>query len=129
MLYDVSKAPKNAGDARSRGPRGSDRKRSITAAIDSMKGWCSSADGIGGGLSSLSTAGVFQPSIKGTIAISQARCEELQDSESAVTCICFGLERLLRAYVLFATASKDGTVVNFRCYRKGMEVAMFRRSA
>jgi len=71
----------------------------------------------------------------GTKAMKQARREgdvnadlrpvqELQDSESAVTCIAFGQERLHKAYVLLATASKDGTVVIYRCYRTEMEIAM-----
>jgi len=118
------------------GPEGNDRRRSITAAIDSMKNWFgSSAPGGGGGPSSLATAGILRPSLKGTKAMKQARREgdsnadlrpvqELQDSESAVTCICFGQERLHKAYVLLATASKDGTVVIYRCYRTEMEVAM-----
>merc|ERR1712093_539206 len=50
--------------------------------------------------------------------------QELQDSESAVTCICFGQERLHKAYVLLATASKDGAVVVYRCYRTEMEIGM-----
>merc|ERR1719265_1806962 len=100
-----------------------------------MNWFGSSAPGGGGGPSSLSTAGILRPSLKGTKAMKQARREgdsnadlrpvqELQDSESAVTCICFGQERLHKAYVLLATASKDGTVVIYRCYRTEMEVAM-----
>merc|ERR1719335_1938080 len=79
--------------------------------------------------------GVLRPSLKGTKAMKQARrdgdvnadlrpVQELQDSESAVTCICFGQERLHKAYILLATASKDGTVVIYRCYRTEMEIAM-----
>ena len=47
--------------------------------------------------------------------------QELQDGESAVTCICFGQEKIHRAYILLAAASKDGTVVVYRCYRTEME--------
>merc|ERR1712064_103641 len=46
------------------------------------------------------------------------------DSESAVTCTCFGQERSHKSYILLATASKDGTVVIYRCYRTEMEIAM-----
>merc|ERR1719221_579010 len=50
--------------------------------------------------------------------------QELMDSESAICCLCFGQERLHKAYILLATASKDGTVVIYRCYRTEMEIAM-----
>ena len=52
--------------------------------------------------------------------------QELQDSESAVTCICFGQERQHRAYILLAAASKDGTVVIYRCYRARVRAAELR---
>lgn len=94
-------------------------------AIDSVKSW------FGG---DRSKTGVLRPSLKGTKSMKQARkdaepqdlrpVQELQDSESAVTCICFGQERLHKAYVLLATASKDGTIVIYRCYRTEMEIAM-----
>mmetsp|Transcript_66739 Transcript_66739/g.105579 ORF Transcript_66739/g.105579 Transcript_66739/m.105579 type:complete len:641 (+) Transcript_66739:148-2070(+) len=82
-----------------------------------------------------SNQGVLRPSLKGTKTMKNSRREgdanadlrpvqELQDSESAVTCICFGQERLHKAYVLLATASKDGTVVIYRCYRTEMEIVM-----
>jgi len=98
-------------------------------AIDSVKSW------FGGQPRGASNQGVLRPSLKGTKAMKQARREgdvnadlrpvqELQDSESAVTCICFGQERLHKAYVLLATASKDGTVVIYRCYRTEMETQM-----
>jgi small GTP-binding protein len=110
----------------------SDRRGSISAAIDSVKSWFGGTERAGGRGAS---AGVLRPSLKGTKAMKQARREgdvnadlrpvqELQDSESAVTCICFGQERLHKAYVLLATASKDGTVVIYRCYRTEMEIAM-----
>jgi WD40 repeat protein len=54
--------------------------------------------------------------------------QELQDSESAVTCIVFGQENLHKAYILLATASKDGTVVIYRCYRTEMEISMLPES-
>jgi len=109
------------------------RRSSISAAIDSVKSWFGAApDRIGG---RPANAGVLRPSLKGTKQMKQARREgdinadlrpvqELQDSESAVTCISFGQERLHKAYVLLATASKDGTVVIYRCYRTEMEIAM-----
>ncbi|CAE7723889.1 XI-2, partial [Symbiodinium sp. CCMP2456] len=108
-----------AGDARQPG--------AISSAIDSVKSWFGGERAKG--------QGVLRPSLKGTKAMKQARKEgdpnvdlrpvqELQDSDSAVTCICFGQERLHKAYVLLATASKDGTVVVYRCYRTEMEIAM-----
>lgn len=99
---------------------------SISKAIDSVKSWF-------GGDRPKGSSGVLRPSLKGTKTMKQAQKEgdlhlrpvqELQDSESAVTCICFGQERLHKAYLLLATASKDGTVVVYRCYRTEMEVAM-----
>ncbi|CAE8607197.1 unnamed protein product, partial [Polarella glacialis] len=79
-------------------------KSSISAAIDSVKSWFGGAGERGG----KANAGVLLPSLKGTKAMKQARAQaadvnadlrpvqELQDSESAVTCICFGQERLHR---------------------------------
>lgn len=104
------------------------RRSSISAAIDSVKSW------FGGAERGRANQGVLRPSLKGTKAMKQARREgdvnadlrpvqELQDSESAVTCIVFGQERLHKAYILLATASKDGTVVIYRCYRTEMEIA------
>ncbi|CAD7956287.1 unnamed protein product [Amoebophrya sp. A120] len=83
----------------------------------------------------LSQIGVLKPSLKGTKLMKQNRREgdvatelrpvqELQDSESAVTCIVFGQERLHRSYILLAAASKDGTVVIYRCYRTEMELSI-----
>ncbi|CAJ1340205.1 unnamed protein product, partial [Effrenium voratum] len=104
-----------------------EKASSISMAIDSVKSW------FGGDRSK--SAGILRPSLKGTKNMKQARkdpdpsmdlrpVQELQDSESAVTCICFGQERQHKAYVLLATASKDGTVVVYRCYRTEMEIAM-----
>jgi len=119
-----------AGDVMS--PDGT-RRSSISAAIDSVKSWFG---GAGAERSMRSpNSGVLRPSLKGTKAMKKDRREgdvnadlrpvqELQDSESAVTCICFGQERLHKAYILLATASKDGTVVIYRCYRTEMEIAM-----
>jgi len=109
------------------------RRSSISAAIDSVKSWFGNAPDRMGSRSA--NAGILRPSLKGTKAMKQARREgdlnadlrpvqELQDSESAVTCISFGQERLHKAYVLLATASKDGTVVIYRCYRTEMEIAL-----
>eukprot|EP00933_Yihiella_yeosuensis_P047901 TRINITY_DN43899_c0_g1_i1.p1 TRINITY_DN43899_c0_g1~~TRINITY_DN43899_c0_g1_i1.p1 ORF type:complete len:444 (+),score=88.36 TRINITY_DN43899_c0_g1_i1:198-1529(+) len=100
-------------------------------AIDSVKNWLSGDKAGQRG----TNAGILRPSLRGTKTMKQARkdgdlnadlrpVQELQDSESAVTCICFGQERLHKAYVLLATASKDGTVVVYRCYRTEMEIAM-----
>jgi len=111
-------------------PDGNTRS-SISAAIDSVKSWFGAADRQGG---RSGNQGVLRPSLKGTKAM-KASCregdvnadlrpvQELQDSESAVTCIAFGQERLHKAYILLATASKDGTVIIYRCYRTEMEIA------
>jgi len=107
------------------------RKSSISAAIDSVKSWFGAADRTG---ARSANQGVLRPSLKGTKTMKQARREgdinadlkpvqELQDSESAVTCLAFGQERLHKTFILLATASKDGTVVVYRCYRTEMEIA------
>eukprot|EP00443_Scrippsiella_acuminata_P068851 CAMPEP_0115487064 /NCGR_PEP_ID=MMETSP0271-20121206/60759_1 /TAXON_ID=71861 /ORGANISM="Scrippsiella trochoidea, Strain CCMP3099" /LENGTH=1711 /DNA_ID=CAMNT_0002915095 /DNA_START=96 /DNA_END=5231 /DNA_ORIENTATION=+ len=104
------------------------RRSSISAAIDSVKSW------FGGAERGRANQGVLRPSLKGTKTMKVARREgdvnadlrpvqELQDSESAVTCICFGQEKYKRNYILLATASKDGTVVIYRAYRTEMEMA------
>merc|ERR1719181_2388800 len=78
---------------------------------------------------------VLKPSLKGTKAMKSSRrdsegmadlkpVQELQDSDSAVTCICFGQENANRAYILLAAASKDGQVVVYRCYRTEMELKL-----
>lgn len=106
---------------------GGNRRSSISAALDSVKSWWSGSE------RSRAHQGVLRQSLKGTKAMKQARREgdinadlrpvqELQDTESAVTCICFGQERLHKNYILLATASKDGTVVIYRCYRTEMEI-------
>jgi len=109
------------------------KRSSISVAFDSVKSWfAQSAD-----RNSARTPhqGVLKPSLKGTRAMKKAGREgdtnadlrpvqELQDSESAVTCIVFGKEKHHKTYILLATASKDGTVVIYRCYRTEMEVAM-----
>lgn len=104
-------------------PRGT-----MTAAFESVKSW------FGGAERGRTHQGVLRPSLKGTKSMKMAKREgdimadlrpvqELQDSESAVTCICFGQERLHKFYILLATASKDGTVVLYRCYRTEMEIS------
>lgn len=136
-LIDAVKVVISVGDEPEEGAGGLDpmspdmnRRSSISAAIDSVKSW------FGGAERGRGNYGVLRPSLKGTKSMKQARTtqndvnadlrpvQELQDSESAVTCICFGQERLHRAYILLATASKDGTVVIYRCYRTEMEIAM-----
>ena len=54
---------------------------------------------------------------------------ELQDSEQAVTCICFGQESANPAYILLAAASTDGQGGVYRCYRNGMELELLTDSA
>lgn len=39
----------------------------------------------------------------------------------AITCLAFGAEREQRDYILLATASKNGDVVIYRCYRTDIE--------
>ncbi|CBZ56289.1 Myosin, related [Neospora caninum Liverpool] len=51
--------------------------------------------------------------------------QELQDSDSAITCVVFGKEKDNRDYILLAAASKDGSVVIYRCYRLEAERQMF----
>ncbi|KFH09200.1 myosin F [Toxoplasma gondii VAND] len=51
--------------------------------------------------------------------------QELQDSDSAITCVVFGKEKENRDYILLAAASKDGSVVIYRCYRLEAERQMF----
>mmetsp|Transcript_66996 Transcript_66996/g.193594 ORF Transcript_66996/g.193594 Transcript_66996/m.193594 type:complete len:1699 (+) Transcript_66996:102-5198(+) len=100
----------------------------VSAAFESVKSWFGGAD------RGRTHQGVLRPSLKGTKAMKSNRREgdimadlrpvqELQDSESAVTCICFGQERLHKDYILLATASKDGTVVLYRCYRTEIEIS------
>jgi len=110
-----------------------DDKSSLSAALDSVKTWFGPRDRV---LCSDLQQGVLTASLRGTKAIRQAIREsangngdlkpvqELTDSESAITCMCFGQERVHKAYILLATASKDGTVVIYRCYRTEMEIAM-----
>jgi len=132
--YD-EEGPDGAAAGLEQSPDGNKRS-SIASAIDSVKNWFTPAQ-TGGAGGQKAGAGVLRPSLKGTKAMKQASrgasadlnmelrpVQELQDSESAVTCICFGQERLHKAYVLLATASKDGTVVIYRCYRTEMEVNM-----
>jgi len=106
------------------------RKSSISQAIDSVKSWFG-ADGRTGNRSA--SQGVLRPSLKAPKASRMHRREgdintelravtELQDTESAVTCITFGQERLHRNYILLATASKDGSVTIYRCHRTQMEL-------
>ena len=114
-------------------PGGSPQQTSsaVSAALDSFKSWL----GVKGGANGASknhALGVLQSSLKGTKSM-KAACkdpdalsdlrpvQELQDGESAVTCICFGQEKIHKGYILLAAASKDGTVVIYRCYRTEME--------
>uniref|UniRef100_A0A0G4GR33 Myosin motor domain-containing protein n=1 Tax=Chromera velia CCMP2878 TaxID=1169474 RepID=A0A0G4GR33_9ALVE len=81
---------------------------------------------------------LLRPSLKGTESMrTQAggkprkeadwqdlRCvQEVTESESAVTCLCFGQERHHLHYYLMACASKDGNIVIYRIYRTEMERA------
>ena len=45
--------------------------------------------------------------------------QELQETESAVTCLSFGHERHHRGYALLATGAKDGSVTVYRCAHAG----------
>ena len=104
----------------------------VSQALDQFKNWLgvprlnSQRSGVG------SHTGVLLSSLKGTKSM-KAACkdseatselrpvQELQDGESAVTCIAFGQEKIHRSYILLAAASKDGTVVVYRCYRTEVE--------
>eukprot|EP00398_MALV-I-01_sp_L67-1_P001022 gene1022-573_t len=55
--------------------------------------------------------------------------QELQDSESAITCIVFGQERLHLGFILLAAAAKDGVVVVYRLPRSAMEQQMFEQTS
>eukprot|EP00746_Dinoflagellata_sp_MGD_P010142 gnl/MRDRNA2_/MRDRNA2_120859_c0_seq1.p1 gnl/MRDRNA2_/MRDRNA2_120859_c0~~gnl/MRDRNA2_/MRDRNA2_120859_c0_seq1.p1 ORF type:complete len:523 (+),score=83.90 gnl/MRDRNA2_/MRDRNA2_120859_c0_seq1:44-1612(+) len=76
---------------------------------------------------------VLKPSLKGTRAMKVTQgdglsdlrpVQELQDAESAITCVIFGQENLHKSYVLLVTASENGVAVIYRCYRTKMEIAM-----
>jgi len=135
-IYDAVKMVLSAGQEPECDPEGfspdGTKRSSISAAITSVKAWFGGSEGRGG---NRANQGVLRPSLKGTKAMKQARKEgdiqaelravqELSDSESAVTCICFGQERLHKAYILLACGAKDGTVVIYRCYRTEMEISM-----
>ncbi|PFH31306.1 myosin F [Besnoitia besnoiti] len=64
---------------------------------------------------------------KGADAHSVVPVQELQDSDSAITCVVFGKEKDNRDYILLAAASKDGSVVIYRCYRLEAERQIFDR--
>uniref|UniRef100_A0A0G4GQT3 Uncharacterized protein n=1 Tax=Chromera velia CCMP2878 TaxID=1169474 RepID=A0A0G4GQT3_9ALVE len=83
---------------------------------------------------------LLRPSLRGTESMRSAvgakgrkeaewkdlRCvQEVKgsESESAVTCLCFGQERHHLHYYLMACASKDGNIVIYRIYRTEMERA------
>eukprot|EP00923_Selenidium_pygospionis_P051384 GHVN01089204.1.p1 GENE.GHVN01089204.1~~GHVN01089204.1.p1 ORF type:complete len:1366 (+),score=163.96 GHVN01089204.1:999-5096(+) len=53
-------------------------------------------------------------------------CNEIRGSESAVTCIAFGQEKMHTRFVLLAVAAKDGTVVVYRVYRTEIEVELLK---
>ena len=107
----------------------------VTQALDQFKSWLGvqkSQTGFKVGGPPGSSLSVLANSLKGTRAMKAASkdlesvselrpVQELQDGESAITCIAFGQEKIHRAYVLLAAASKDGTVVIYRCYRTEME--------
>uniref|UniRef100_A0A0G4I0A2 Uncharacterized protein n=1 Tax=Chromera velia CCMP2878 TaxID=1169474 RepID=A0A0G4I0A2_9ALVE len=81
---------------------------------------------------------LLRPSLKGTESMGRqagekpreeggwndVRCvQKVTESESAVTCVCFGQERQHFHYYLLAAAAKDGNVVIYRIYRTEMERA------
>jgi len=84
------------------------------------------------------TDGPLQASLKGTEGMRAADrrtdtawadirpVQELQETESAVTCLSFGQERHHRGYVLLATGAKDGSVTVYRCYRTEMELSILK---
>ena len=102
--------------------------------LDSFKSWF----GVKGSARSAGTSnggGVLLCSLKGTKALKSALkdpeaisdlrpTQELQDSESAITCVCFGQEKVHKEFILLAAACKDGTVVIYRCYRTELEMQL-----
>jgi len=61
---------------------------------------------------------------EGEVASAILPVQEFQNSDSAVSCLCFGQERFHKLYMLLAAAFEDGDVVIFRCHRTEMERAM-----
>eukprot|EP00922_Rhytidocystis_sp_ex-Travisia-forbesii_P058005 GHVS01085809.1.p1 GENE.GHVS01085809.1~~GHVS01085809.1.p1 ORF type:complete len:419 (+),score=71.88 GHVS01085809.1:2-1258(+) len=106
--------------------------------MDTMKTWFgppSSSSSISGRQHKLAQPAhqLLRPSLRGTHSQRSTGggklCElrpvqELQDTDSAVTCVTFGQEKLYKDYCLLACASKDGNVVVYRCYRTEMELRL-----
>ncbi|EER20303.1 myosin F, putative [Perkinsus marinus ATCC 50983] len=103
----------------------------LSGALETFKGWFKGSDN-----KVRRSNGVLKASLRGNKtmrerggpnkdpAVADIRpVQEIQDSETAVTCIAFGQEKLHRSHILLAAASKDGTVVVYRCYRTEMELA------
>eukprot|EP01068_Selenidium_serpulae_P014992 Selendium_serpulae@DN6166_c0_g1_i2.p1 len=55
-------------------------------------------------------------------------CHEIRATNSAVTCLTFGQEKSHLYYILLATASKDGSVIIYKCYRTEAEIQMLKDS-
>ncbi|KAF4705085.1 hypothetical protein FOZ63_012578, partial [Perkinsus olseni] len=103
----------------------------LSGALETFKGWFKGSDN-----KAHRSGGVLKASLRGNKTMKERGSpnkdppvadvrpvQEIQDSETAVTCIAFGQEKLHRSHILLAAASKDGTVVIYRCYRTEMELA------
>lgn len=95
----------------------------IAAAVDSVKSWFS-VGAMGPLRPSLNHRTAMMNSPTATVVNNLMVVHERKDSENAVTCMCFGQERAHKAYVLLATAYKDGMAIVYRCYRTEMELRM-----
>jgi len=135
---DYSFKPENRGSVDMRHSESSDAKQDPRrgSVMDSVTGFMKSmlgANPTGTDKSRRGNEGVLRPSLKGPKSMRQTRPEaiadlrpvqKLHETESAITCICFGQERIRKAYILLVAASKDGNVVVYRCYRTEMEQHM-----
>jgi WD40 repeat protein len=122
---------------------GGGRTPAVSSALDSFKSWL----GVGRSSSSVGgsgSVGILTPSLRGSAGLRNSlksselgtagtsalrATSELQDSESAITCLTFGQEKLHAKWILLAAASKDGTVVVYKIFRTEVEQVMAVRDA
>jgi len=102
--------------------------RAMPLVIDIVTSWYDEDQG--------TSPGFLRPSLKGSHAMKQARADVdgdtpadllpscFKDSESAVTCLCFGQQALHLTYILLAAADRAGAVAVYRLYRTKMEINM-----
>lgn len=98
----------------------------VSASLNSMRCWLGRRGGADQGVlrSSLMKSFHGQREHEGMNNIKVVEELQFDSRPEAVTCMCFGQERLHRGYVLLAAASKGGTVVVYRVYRTEMEISM-----